>query len=794
MERFFDYFTPEHYDLDLAINDEKTKINGTATIKGEAKNETIKLHAVRMDIKSVHLDGAKFEDFIYESNILTLHHLASGEHELKIKFISHIETNMEGAYRSTYEYEGETQKIVVTQFESHYARECFPCVDEPIAKATFALKISSVADDTILSNMPATFTTTQEGRKTVEFAETPRMSTYLVAFAAGKFISTGATSAHGIKINVYAGLHQDTADLTYAAQFAADVLDFYDDRFKTPFPLPKMDLLALPDFEAGAMENWGLVTFREIALLANENSSLDTKQYVAIVIAHELSHMWFGDLVTMKWWDDLWLNESFANMMEVYSTDEIRPELRAWEDFYLTAVSGSLSRDSLPGVQPVKVDVASVEDIANLFDSAIVYGKGAHLLLMLMRTMGEEKFFAGLTDYFAKHQYGNTSADDLWDALTPHADFDVKEFMTPWLTQSGYPVISGKNQTRFLLTGETDDTKYPIRELRDDLSGHYIINYSDEEFAEKLKHIDAMSKEQKLRLLMDRRLLAKTDMVEGASMLPLIQAFANETDSVIWELVSAIVADLKQFFNPKTEEKRQFQTLIGNLARPNYERLGVVAKDSDTYDDIQLRSTIMGMMLYSNDKQYRADVKSAYGNKHIKDVDANLRWIIGSTLIRDDASLDTEYYNIYNSTSDAALKRDLMDAVTNTRDHDILAGYLDKLKDENIIRPQDRLIFYIRLLRNYVIKDEAFAWMYDNWDWLRKAEGDKTISEYPRYSASFVRSSDEAEKYKEFFNKYINENILARDINIAFTEIDTRLHLISHNQAAIFDYLRRNFN
>ena len=794
MERFFDYFTPEHYDLDLAINDEKTKINGVATIKGEAKNETIKLHAVRMEIKSVHLDGAKFEDFIHENDVLTIKHLANGVHELKIKFISRIETDMEGAYRSTYEYEGETQKIVATQFESHYARECFPCVDEPIAKATFSLKISSVADDTILSNMPATFTTTQEGRKTVEFAETPRMSTYLVAFAAGKFISTGATSAHGIKINVYAGLHQSTADLTYAAQFAADVLDFYDDRFKTPFPLPKMDLLALPDFEAGAMENWGLITFREIALLANENSSLDTKQYVAIVIAHELSHMWFGDLVTMKWWDDLWLNESFANMMEVYSTDKIRPELRAWEDFYLTAVSGSLSRDSLPGVQPVKVDVASVEDIANLFDSAIVYGKGSHLLLMLMRTMGEEKFFAGLTDYFAKHQYSNTSADDLWDTLTPHADFDVKEFMTPWLTQSGYPVITGKNQTRFLLTGETDDTKYPIRELRDDLSGHYIINYSDEEFTEKLKHIDAMSKEQKLRLLIDRRLLAKTDMVESASMLPLIQAFANETDSVIWEIVSAIVADLKQFFNPKTEEKRQFQTLIGNLARPNYERLGVVAKDSDTYDDIQLRSTIMGMMLYSNDKQYRADVKSAYGNKHIKDVDANLRWIIGSTLIRDDASLDAEYYNIYNSTPDAALKRDLMDAVTNTRDHDILKGYLDKLKDENIIRPQDRLIFYIRLLRNYVIKDEAFDWMYSNWDWLRKAEGDKTISEYPRYSASFIRLTNEAEKYKEFFNKYINESILSRDINVAFTEIDTRLHLISHDQAAIFDYLKQNSN
>ena len=552
MERFFDYFAPSHYDLDLKIDAEKTKLAGEAVIRGDVKAETIKLHAVRMDIKSVYIDGTKFESFTHTDGVLSLGGQALGGHEYKIKFISKIESDMEGAYLSTYEYNGEIEKIVATQFESHYARECFPCIDEPIAKATFSLKITSVTTDTILSNMPASFTTNQDGWKTVEFAETPRMSTYLVAFAAGKFNATRAKTQHGVEIAVYAGLHQESADLAYAAQFAADALDYYDDRFGTPFPLPKMDLLALPDFEAGAMENWGLVTFREIALIANEQSSLDTKQYVAIVIAHELSHMWFGDLVTMAWWDDLWLNESFANMMEVYSTDKIRPELRAWEDFYLSAVSGSLSRDSLPGVQPVKVEVNSVEEIANLFDGAIVYGKGSHLLLMLMRTMGEENFFAGLKEYFEKHKYSNTVADDLWNALTPHADFDVKEFMTPWLTQSGFPVITGESQTRFLLTGETDSTKYPIRELRDDLSGHYIINYSDTEFAEKLAHVSEMSKEQKLRLLMDRRMLAKTDYVASVSLLPLVKAFANETDSVVWELVAAIVADLKAFFDPKT--------------------------------------------------------------------------------------------------------------------------------------------------------------------------------------------------------------------------------------------------
>ena len=180
MERFFDYFAPAHYDLDLRINDEKTRISGTAVITGEAKAETIKLHAVRMEIKSVQLDGAKFEGFTHEDGVLTLKNIPVATHEIKVKFVSRIEADMEGAYLSTYEHEGETEKMVVTQFESHYARECFPCVDEPIAKATFSLKLTSLEEDTLLSNMPATFTTAQEGHKTVEFAESPRMSTYML--------------------------------------------------------------------------------------------------------------------------------------------------------------------------------------------------------------------------------------------------------------------------------------------------------------------------------------------------------------------------------------------------------------------------------------------------------------------------------------------------------------------------------------------------------------------------------------------------------------------------------------
>ena len=791
MERFINYFVPSHYDLDLHINAEKTFITATTAIYGDAITDSIKLHAVNLEIKSVTVDSISVDDYLYLDDTLHIHNIAPGNHEIIIKYTAPITANMEGVYLSTYEAEGKTEKIAATQFESHYARQCFPCIDEPAAKATFSLRISSGdKTDIILSNMPVEQQSIDSNQKVVEFAETPKMSTYLVAFALGHFCSYETTSQHGVKITTYAGIHQQATDLEYAGKFAADVLDFYDDCFDTPFPLPKMDLLALPDFESGAMENWGLVTFREICLLCNDDSSQDVKQYVAIVVAHELSHMWFGDLVTMEWWDDLWLNESFANMMEVYSTDKIRPELRAWEDFYLTAIQQSLQRDSLPGVQPVKVEVNNVEDISNLFDGAIVYGKGSHLLLMLMRAMGESNFFAGLKDYFAIHKYENTTADDLWDALTPHADFDVREFMTPWLTQSGFPVINGDIQSRFLITGETDETQYPIMNQSDDLSGHYIIKLSDEELDEKLRHISDLSQEQKLRLLIDRRLLAKTDYVESVSLLPLIRAFSEETDSCLWDLISAIVSDLKVFFDPKTEEKRRFKRFVRDLAFPNYQRLGVASRPEDDYDDTELRATIMWMLLYAEDEEYLNAVQDAYADAEIDKVDANLRWVVGATLVRRNHKLCNQYFELYKQTSDAVLKHDLADAITTTKDRKTALGLFEHLSD-GTIRTQDRLSFFLRLMRNYVVKNDALEWMYQNWDWIYEEEGDKTIPEYPRFSATYIRKKEEAEKFKKFFDAHVNEKILNRDILVAYSEIDARLALISADQTAIFEYLKK---
>ena len=778
------YFVPSHYDLDLSFNKNKTKMHGVAVITGESKGEQIKLHAVDLTIKELLLDGRAISGFSYDGKEIALKAPAA-THSIKIIYTAEIKENMQGAYRSSYELEGEKKSIVVTQFESHYARECFPCVDEPAAKATFKLKISSEdARDTIIANMPSDLRTTQDDKVVVTFAETPVMSTYLVAFAVGELNKVEAKSKHGVKISAYACLNQPIEDMKYAADYAADVLDFYDDRFATPYPLPRLDLLAVPDFEAGAMENWGLVTFREVCVLANEHSSVEQKLYVCTVVAHELAHMWFGDLVTMEWWNDLWLNESFANLMETYSTAQLRPELEPWDDYFAVAIMSALHRDCLPGVQPVSVDVEDVAEIPVLFDPAIVYAKGSRLLFMLMRMMGEDNFFAGLKAYFVAHRYGNTVADDLWNALSKYADFDVREFMTPWLTQSGYPVLDGDKQQRLLIEGEDTETKYPVLEVRDDLSGHYLINLSEAQLAKRISNLEYLDKEQKLRLLIDRQLLARTPHASSASLIGLIDKFAEEREPVIWDIVASIVNDLKVFFEPGSETEKQFKKFVKNIAEKNCERLGIVAQKGEDIDDVRLRPIIMGLMAYSDDTDFVKQIKENYGKTPIAKVDADLRLSVGVALAKNDVNYARECYELYKQTTDAELKDDLRGIITATKDEDFGRELIGDLKSKNI-RTQDRLSVFIRLARNPRMQESALDWLYKNWDWVAKEEGDKTVTDYPRYVATTIKSEKEAIRFKEFFDRFKNENIFKRTVAVAFAEIDARLALIASDAAEV---------
>ncbi len=701
---------------------------------------------------------------------------------------------MVGAYISTYAIEGKEETIVATQFESHYARECFPCIDEPAAKATFDLKITtSDSDDEIIANTPVKAVEKSVENYSATFETTPKMSTYLLAFVVGKFHKKSLKNQHGVTITSYCSLAQDPKVLDFANEVAARSLDYYDDKFGIPYPLKKLDQVALPDFEAGAMENWGLVTYRESCMLADATSPIDVKKNVALVVAHELSHQWFGDLVTMKWWDDLWLNESFASVMEYFAVDALYPEYEIWEDFFTGDCLAALRRDSLPGVQAVQQDVNDPAEIATLFDGAIVYAKGAHLMLMLIRLMGEKRFFAGIKEYFKAFQYQNTIGNDLWDILNKHSDFSVKKFMNTWISQPGFPVITDEVQQRFSLgpSETSDNVSWPLPKISDDMSGHYLINLSGPEFADAIKNFGNLSLEQRLRLLIDRMLLAKTPLVSSSSLLDLIPEFKNEASSAVWDIIASIIADLKLFFPAGSEYESNFKAFLKNLVASQIQKLGVIPRKNESLNNTNIRKVVLGIACYAEDAEIMKQLADFYDddfsriNPEIRDL------VIDSKFYFDEDRFFPLFLKRYQSSSDPEERSALLFTISRAKSNKYTEQLINLLKQPKIVRPQDHLHFYIYLRRNYATKASALDWLLKNWSYVEKMTGEKSIEDYPRYTASSIRDADEAKLFFDFFTPLAETPVLARTLKIARAEIDSRLELIKSDTKSLEKHLSK---
>lgn len=786
MERLLDFFIPEHYKLELSFDKPAKLIHGKVVIDGRSKADRIKFHAKDMEFHSVFVDNDEVPADLmkYDGAILEIPQASI----INIDFTAKISETMLGCYASTYQYEGREETIIATQFESNYAQKAFPCIDEPAAKAAFDVTIITDPTDTVISNMPAL----SSDNGVTKFDTTPRMSTYLLVWVIGKFNKYEITTLGDITVTAYSALNQPASLLEYPAKITAGCIQYFTEKFHSIYPLPKLDLIALPDFDAGAMENWGLMTFRESCMLADESSSLDAKHLVALVVAHEVSHQWFGDLVTMKWWDDLWLNESFASLIEYFAVDHLYPDFRIWDDFYTSSIMVSLSRDDLPGVQAVHQDVNNPDEISTLFDPAIVYAKGAHLLLMLVRLMGEDQFFRGCADYFNLHQYQNTTSDDLWESLTPYADFDVKDFMTPWLVQPGFPVLTGGEQTRFLINDTTDDLKYPVPEIRDDLSGHYLINLTDEQLHAKLEQFDTLSTEQKLRLLIDRSLLAKTHFASSASLISLIQRLASDTSYVIWDLISILLSDLKTFIDPGTEAETDFKALIRSVITPHADRLGIAAKEGETLDDTQLRPLIL---CYSAYVGYEPIVDAAidlYKTKSINDLDPNIRSsiLVAQVKNRETPTLIKQLLENYRTATDPNLKADIMLALTASTKPATLKKILECIKDSALVRPQDIDRTWIYVLRNSFGTDIAIDWLIKNWDFVAKMSADQGLDDYPEALGGVIRKSAQRDKFLKFFSPLKNHPQLTRAIDVATPQIDARLALITSDGPEVVETLK----
>ena len=433
--------------------------------------DTVSFHAVGLDIplesirvtvrdRTINATAVRRDDTDPDMLVVSVAEpLPAGEGDvtMQLSFSAPISDGLAGFYKATLKGDNtlseDARKMAVTQFEPADARRAFPCWDEPVKKARFRLTFVVEEQYTVLSNTavvaaapcdaPREFSSGNgqvRAWKRVEFGETPLMSTYLVAFVVGHFDHVEATTRHGVTVRVYTPPGKSEQG-RFALECGTWALDFYTDYFGVGFPLPKCDMVAVPDFSAGAMENWGLVTYREVDLLVDEaRSSIAGKQRVSVVVSHELAHQWFGNLVTMKWWNDLWLNEGFATYIGTLASAEHFPQWDVWTDFISAELFRAMRLDALESTHPIDVDVATPAQIGQIFD-AISYAKGASVIRMVAAVVGETAFREGLRLYIRRHQYGNTETADLWAALSETSGRDIAQIMDTWTRTAGFPVV-----------------------------------------------------------------------------------------------------------------------------------------------------------------------------------------------------------------------------------------------------------------------------------------------------------------------------------------------------------------
>ena len=440
--------TPINYQLTFEPDLKKFTFNGTGSINVDCKKptKTITMHCAELKISSCQVKfGKNLVKSIFkitekkEELQITLSEKIKGNAIIDLEFQGILNDRLLGFYRSQYIQNGKTKYLATTQFEAADARRAFPCWDEPEAKATF--EISIVADNkfTAISNMPIK-SKKKIGTKTIyNFMKTPIVSTYLIYLGVGEFeYLTSKIGKTQIRVVTTKG---NKSKGKFSLELGKKLLTSYEKYFGIKYPLPKLDLIAVPDFAAGAMENWGAITFRETILLYDpKTSSTRTKQFIAEVISHEIAHMWFGNLVTMKWWNDLWLNESFATFMATKFVDKFYPEWDLWDQFVEDAMNVAMGLDSLKTTHPIDVKVNSPAEIREIFD-AISYDKGGCVLRMLEHYVGEPNFQKGLKKYLSDFKYKNAKGQDLWDAIGKASKMPVSSMINTWLKQPGFPLV-----------------------------------------------------------------------------------------------------------------------------------------------------------------------------------------------------------------------------------------------------------------------------------------------------------------------------------------------------------------
>ena len=832
VKRFYETFHPEHYDIYLDISREKKRFHGKTVVIGEAQEELVKLNQKYLKINSVRVDQKK-ADFNYndKDEVINIEAGKVGKMKIEVDFEGKLTDTMMGIYPSYYEVDGEKKQLIGTQFETTFARQAFPCVDEPEAKATFALaiKFDEKPGESIISNQPE-----EKFKDGVHyFKPTLRMSSYLVAFVFGDMQRKLTRTKSGVEIGVFATRAHQAKELDFALDIAKRSIEFFEDFYETPYPLEHSYQVALPDFSAGAMENWGCVTYREAYLLLDpDNTSLEMKQLVATVIAHELAHQWFGDLVTMKWWDNLWLNESFANMMEYVAIDALEPNWKIWEMFQTSEVPAALQRDATDGVQSVHVMVNDPAEIDALFDSAIVYAKGSRMLVMVRALLGDEALRKGLKNYFAAHKYGNATGDDLWKALGEASGLDIGAIMHSWLEQPGYPVVNAKvedgklvlTQKQFFI-GEgkevgrkwqiplnsnyaavpkiMKDGKLVVGDYADLIADNgvpfrlnvgnnsdFIVKYDKTLLDDILNHIDELDAVDKLQLLQDFRLLAEGGHMSYADIVPLLPKFADSTSPIVNNALYRIMTTLRNFVTPDSKEEKDLKKLYNLLSEKQVKRLGLLPKAGESTDDNLTRPYVVAASLYAGNDDTINGLHTIYSENsdNLEGISADIRSAVLVNEVKNfgNMTLFDKLLKKYQETSDASLKQDLCAGITSTKMPEIIDAIVDDFENSEIIKPQDLRAWYRNVLANPFGQEQAWNWIRLEWPWLEATVGgDMEFATFITVTANIFHTEERLNQFKDFFEPKVNTPGLTREIKMDTKVIETKVNLVKKEQSAV---------
>jgi len=823
---------PIHYDIEFEPDFKKFTFRGTEKISIQVSRSARKivLHAAELEIKKCQIswNGKEIRPEIQldakkEQLTITLPQKISGTAILSIDFIGQLNDKLVGFYRSKYKYRGEEKHLATSQFEAADARRAFPCWDEPEAKATFDVSLLVDNNHTAISNMPV-ISKKKIGLKTLyRFDTTPMMSTYLLYLAVGEFEYISSKSGKTLirVITTHGKKHQGKLSLEFTKQF----LSYFEKYFKIKYPLPKLDMIAIPDFASGAMENWGAITFRETILLYDpKTSSTETKQHIAEVIAHEIAHQWFGNLVTMKWWNDLWLNESFATFMATKAVDAIYPEWDFWDQFLISEMTGGLSLDSLKSSHPIDVPVKSPADVRQIFDE-ISYNKGGCVLMMLENFIGEDNFQKGLHGYLKKHEYANATTEDLWNSLGSISRQPVRQMMNTWVRQIGYPVIESKvkdsklrlSQRRFLLedNGKTKQGKWIIPlsvrtgnkvvsklmkgpmtipykadwfKVNDGQKGFYRVKY-DESALELLgRRVEekAISNVDRWSIHHDLFALCISNQISFKNYLDFVRHYENEEDYVV---LSDIIGSLNFFYTLLSKEEvwQEIKEFNQDFFNKVFSRLGWDIVKGEKPTMALLRGQIISSLGRLEDEKIISEAKSRFANLlKTGQLNPDLRGPIYSIIAwSGDASTYQKMLGLYRKAPTQEEMVRLLSSLANFQDKKLLLKTLSftlskEVRTQNLFQP------IARMVTNPQGKELVWPWIKQNWKGIvsRFGVGNPLLNRIIG-SVSIEADWDKEKEIKKFFTKH---HVPGTEMKLAQTLERIRIH------AKFIQIVRKEFN